>query len=66
MLSNKASQGQFPPPTQSSGLVPESSKLATVGQGYWNGAGNPGLYNLVEVEKASCCIGPSSRVELGL
>ena len=24
----------------------------------WDGAGNPGLYNLVELEMASCCIGP--------
>ena len=32
----------------------------------WDGAGNPGLYNLVELEMASCCIGPWSRVESDL
>ena len=30
---------------------------ATGGQGYWDGAGNPGLYNLVVIEMASHCNG---------
>ena len=30
----------------------------------WDGAGNSGLYNLVELEMTSCCIGPWSKAEL--
>ena len=49
-------------PKQSSGLVLSPVTLLL---GDKDGAGNPGLYNLVGLEIASRCIGPDSNVESG-
>ena len=53
----RLASNQFLPPTQS------SCNPATGGQGYWDGAGNPGLYSLVVIEMASHCNGSWRRVE---
>ena len=56
----------FPLPIQLSGLVAQPCNPVTGGQGYWDGAGNPCLLKLVELEMACGCLGLWSRVESGL